>query len=126
MAVTHAAGVRDDLATVVRSAHDVGSGAAVLQIRESTTVIIEFPLGDPAFGAPASAIIALNGTPIEVNAEDSSAGVDNFVTRDKDGTQVLAGSVTAVGMGGDIEVTNINIADLQDCSIDSLTYEAAD
>jgi hypothetical protein len=32
--------------------------------------------------------------------------------------------VTATGMGGDIEVTNTNVANGQDCSLESLTYEA--
>jgi hypothetical protein len=128
MAVTHAAGVRNSLANVVGDAHDAGSaGDAVLQLRDGSTVIVEFDLPDPAFDtAPATAAgtITLQGVPIEVQAADDG-DVDNFVTRDQDGTIVLSGSVTAVGMGGDIEVTNVNIATGQDCSLESLTYEAA-
>lgn len=129
MAITHASGVRNSLANVVGDAHDVGTGGdAVLQLRDSSTVIVTFDLGDPAFDtAPATATgtIALQGTPIEATAGEDGE-VDNFVTRDKDAAQVLAGSVTAIGMGGDIEVTNVNIANGQDCELESLTYEAAD
>jgi hypothetical protein len=128
MAVTHDNATRNALANVVGDNHDVGSaGDAVLQLRDGSTVIVEFPLDDPAFDtAPATAtgIITAQGLPIEVQAGDEG-DIDNFVTRDKDGTQRLAGSVTAIGMGGDVEVTNPNIAPGQDCSLESLTYEAA-
>lgn len=126
MSVTHAGAIRDLLANVTGDAHDVGSaGAAVLQIRDSTTVLVEFPLEDPAFSTASSAdgIIAAAGTPIEVAAE-ADGDADNFVTLDQDGAIVLAGSVTGTGMGGDIEVTNPSIANLQDCSLETLTYEA--
>lgn len=128
MAVTHAAGVRNSLANVVGDAVDVGAGGdAVLQLRDGSTVIVEYPLDDPAFDtAPATAegTITAQGVPIEVQADDDG-DVDNFVIRDKDGGIVLQGSVTAIGMGGDIEVTNVNIATGQDCSLESLTYESA-
>jgi hypothetical protein len=128
MAVTHASGVRNALANVVGDAVDAGSaGAAVLRLRDSTTVIVEFPLDDPAFDtAPATAagVITLEGVPIEVTAV-ADGDVDNALILDQDAAQVLACSVTATGMGGDIEVTNTNIATGQDCSMESLTYTAA-
>ena len=125
MAVTHAAGVRDALAEVTRAAHAEGTtGEAVLQLRDDSAVVVEFEIGNTPFGAASSGVITLAGTPFDVTADDDGI-LDNFVTRDRDGAQVLAGSVTATGMGGDIEVTNTNVANLQDCSLDSLTYEAA-
>lgn len=126
MSITHAGGVRDDLANVVGDAHDAGSGTAVLEIRDDATVLITFPLDNPAFDtAPATSEgrITLQDTPIEVTAE-ADGDADNFVTRDRDGNIVLAGSVTATGMGGDIEVSNISVADNQPASLDSLTYDA--
>lgn len=128
MSIMHAAGVRNNLANVTGDAHDVGAGTAVLELRDGADIIVSFPLPNPAFDtAPATAAgtITLLGVPIEVQAIDASAAVDNFVTRDRAGTIVLSGSVTAVGMGGDIEVTNPNIATGQDCSLESLTYTAA-
>lgn len=128
MSITHANGVRNDLANVVGDAHDAGTaGAAVLQVREGTTVLVEFDLADPAFDtAPATStgIITLENTPIAVQAV-ATGEADNFVTRDKDGDIVISGSVTASGMGGDIEASNVNIATGQDCSLDSFSYTAA-
>ena len=128
MAITHAAGVRNSLANVVGDAADVGAGTAVIQLLDGAVVSVSFPLAATAFDtAPATAagIITLLGVPIEVTAAADAAALDNFILRDKDAAIVLQGSVTATGMGGDIEVTNVNVAENQDCSLESLTYEAA-
>ncbi len=125
MAVTHTTAIRNALADLVADAHDVGSGTSVIEFRDATTVIVSFDLAATAFGAASSGIVTLASVPISAAAE-ASGEVDNFITRDQDGTQILAGSITAVGMGGDIEVTNINIADEQDCELESLTYESPD
>lgn len=125
MAVTHASGIRDGIANLVADAHDVGSADdAVLELRDGSTVSVTFPLQDPAFGAASAAVVTAAGTPIEVQAEAAVSELDNFISRDQDGDPVLAGSVTMVGMGGDVEVTNTNVALGQDCSLESLTYEA--
>lgn len=127
MALTHTSAVRNSLANVVGDAHDAGSGTAVIRLRDSTTPVVDFDLANPAFDtAPATAagVITLEATPIAAAADDDGV-VDNFISLDRNGTQVLAGSVTATGMGGDIEVTNTNIALGQDCSLESLTYTAA-
>lgn len=126
MAVTHAAAVRDALATVVKEAHEAGTaGEATIVLRDDSTNIVIFEVGNTPFGSPSSGIITLGGTPHEAQAADSGE-VDNFITRDRDGATVLSGSVTATGMGGDIEVTNTNVAENQDCELTSLTYEAPD
>lgn len=127
MAITHATGIRNSLANVVGDAHDVGSGTAVVRLRDGSSTIVDFNLSNPAFDtAPASAVglITLQDVPISATAS-ADGEVDNFVTLDRDGADVLAGSVTAIGMGGDIEVTNVNVANGQDCELESLTYEAA-
>lgn len=126
MTVTHASGIRDAIANLVADAHDVGSGESggSLVLRDGSTAAVVFRFAGTAFGAASSAIVTLASTPIEETAADDAAELDNFLTRDKDDGQVLAGSITAVGMGGDIEVTNTNVAAGQDCSLESLTYEA--
>lgn len=129
MTIAHASGVRNSLANVVGDAADVGSGSDnMIEIRDGTTPVVRFPTNDTAAfdTAPATAtgVITLDDTPIEAAAIDDGASVDNFILKDKDGATVLTGSVTATGMGGDIEVTNTNIANGQDCSLESLTYTA--
>lgn len=128
MTLSHASGVRNSLANVVGDAHDAGSaGAAVVRLRDGSTTLFDFALPNPAFDtAPATAtgVITLQSTPIAASAV-ATGDVDNFVTRDRDGTQVLAGSVTATGMGGDIEVSNTSIANGQAGSLTSLSYTAS-
>lgn len=124
MSITHTTAIRNGLADYTADQHDVGGGTAVLEIRAGSTVLITFNLPNPAFSAASVGIATLLGVPIATTA--SASGVaDNFVTRNRAGTQILAGSVTAVGMGGDIQVSNTNIALSQQASLDSLTYEAA-
>lgn len=125
MAVTHSAGLRDDIADLVADAHDVGTGNGSLVLRDGSTAAVIFEFASTAFGSASSGVVTLASTPIEVTAADDAAELDNFITRDGDDATLLSGSVTAVGMGGDIEVTNTNVATGQDCSLESLTYEAS-
>lgn len=124
MSITHAMALRSAIADLVDSYVNAGSGTAKLRIRDGSTTVVDFDLDDPAFGAASSGIITLASTPIAAQAAAAGAEVDNFHLLDKDGTVVLSGSVTATGGGGDIEVTNTNIAQDQDCELDSLTYTA--
>ncbi len=124
MSVTHATAVRSALADLIDTLVNTGSGTAVLRLRDSTTTIVDFDLQDPAFGAASSGVITLEGTPIAATAE-ASGDVDNAQLLDQDGGTVLSCSVTGTGGGGDIEVSNVSIANGQDCSLTSLTYTAA-
>jgi hypothetical protein len=124
MSITHVTAVRNALADVIAAAVANGSAhAARLVIRQGTTTVVTFDLASTPFGAASSGIISANSLPIETLAEANGSAVDNFRLEDKDGGLVLSGSVTATGMGGDVEVTNTNIALNQDCSLESLSYE---
>lgn len=126
MAITHTTAIRNLLATVIKDAVVVGSAQeAKLNIRDGSTLVVSFDLDPTPFGAASGGVITANSLPIDAVAVASEPAVDNFQLLDQAGTLVLSGSVTAVGMGGDIEVTNTNIANGQDCSLESLTYEAA-
>lgn len=126
MSIVHANGVRNALANLIGTTTNTGGGTAKLQLKASATVVVAFDLPSPAFDtAPATGVgvISLAGTPIAKQAA-ASGNVDSFVLLDKGGSQVMSGSVTSAGMGGDIEVTNVNVAVSQDCSLSSLTYTA--
>lgn len=126
MAITHSTAVRNLLADVVGDACAVGSATeSKLNIRDASTLIVSFLLGNTPFGSPSSGVITASAPPVATNAVADGSSVDNFLLLDRDGTTILSGSVTATGMGGDIEVSNINIANNQDCELESLTYEAA-
>jgi len=123
MAVTHLTALRSILADAVDDHVNTGAGQSVLRLRDATTMIVAFDLGNPAFSVAVDGVLTLNGTPIEAQAE-ADGDVDNFQIVNRNGDVTLQGSVTAVGMGGDIEVTNISVANGQDCELESLTYEA--
>jgi hypothetical protein len=124
MSITHASGVRDSIADAVKAAFEVGSSQeAQIILRDGATVIVTFDLSSTPFGSASSGVITAANMPRDATAI-ADGDVDNFIAKDQAGSQVLAGSVTAVGMGGDIEVTNVSVANGQDCSLESLTYEA--
>lgn len=123
MSITHVTALRNTLADAVDAAINTGSGTATLTLRDSTSVLATFNLQNPAFGAAAGGVITLEGVPITTNAT-AAGDADNFQILDRDGTLLVSGSVTGSGGGGDIEVSNINIASGQLCSLDSLTYTA--
>lgn len=124
-AVTHVTALRNYMADAV-DAYIKSTGSAnadgTLRIRASTTTLVDFPFTD-GFGAASSGVITLQDVPIEVTAvADGTA--DNAQILDRGEAVAISCSVTATGMGGDIEVSNTSIATGQDCSLDSLTYES--
>lgn len=125
MAITHATATRNAIADAVDDQVNSGSGTAKLRLRDGTTTIVDFDLSNPAFGNASDGDIDLNGTPISGTAAATGV-VDGFQLLDRDGGVVLSGTVTATSGGGDIEVTNTNVASGQDCSLTSLTYSAPD
>lgn len=123
MAVTHVTTLRSVIADAVDAYINTGGGTAKVRLRDGTTTIVDFDLANPAFGAAASGVITLAGTPIDAQAV-AGGEVDNAQILDRGAALAISCSVTATGGGGDIEVTNVNIALDQDCSLTSLTYTA--
>jgi hypothetical protein len=124
MSVTHVTAVRSALADKVDDLINTGGGTAKVRLRATTTTIVDFNLANPAFGNAASGVITLASVPIAATA-GASGSVDNAQILDRGGSVVLSCSVTGSGGGGDIEVSNVSIANGQDCSLTSLTYTAA-
>ena len=124
MSVTHSTAARNTLADAIDTLINTGAGTAKLRLRASTTTIVDFDLANPAFGSASSGSMTLNSTPIAATA-GASGSVDNAQILDRNGTVVVSCSVTGSGGGGDIEVSNVSIANGQDCSLTSLSYAAA-
>lgn len=125
MAVTTVTALRNVLADAVDNyINTTGGGTAQTVLRDGVTTIVAFNEANPAFGAASGGTITLASVPIAANAS-ASGEVDNAILTARDGTTALSCSVTATGMGGDIEVSNVNIANGQACSLDSLTYTAS-
>lgn len=130
MAIAIVAGARNAAVDGVVDLADAGAAAAHLKIYSGSqnadpsvdpvgTLLVNYTLSDPAFGAAASGSAALSGTPKSTTA--SAAGTAGcFVLEDSNGANVLQGSVTATGGGGDLTLDNTSIASGQTVNITSL------
>jgi len=125
MAVTHVTALRSVIADAVDNylkTTGTGNADATVRLRDSTTNIVDF-LFTSGFGAAASGILTCQDVPIAAVAV-GTGDVDNAQILDRDDGLAISCSVTATGGGGDIEVDNVSIATDQNCSLESLTYEA--
>lgn len=105
---------------------DGGSGAGVLRIYSgsqpagpgtspSGTLLAEFVLSDPAFGASATGVATLDITPAVEDASANATGTAGYF-RLLDSTEaagtglgVVDGTVTATGGGGDVTLNTVSI-----------------
>lgn len=125
MAVTHPTAVRNILADAFDAYVNTGAGTAQLIVKDGATTVVAFDLPNPAFGAASGGVLTMNGTPNTENAIADGPSIDSFQIVNRDGTLAASGSITGPGGGGDIEASNTNVADLQECELTSLTYAAA-
>lgn len=126
MALTHSAAARNGLADYIDSL--VPGGNIVFQTSGNSD-LVEFTLANPAFDAAGSAggnsdgVMTLEDTPITAAASGTGTAA-KFRLRNSSDTDVVIGTITATGMGGDIEIDNTSIASGQDVELTSLTYAA--
>src|SRR5262245_41213015 len=98
MAVTHSTALRNVLADAVDNyINTTGGGTAQVLILDSSTTLVAFNLGNPAFGSASSGTITLSGTPIgPANAvADGTADIGQITNRA--GTASVFCSVTGTG-----------------------------
>ena len=123
MGVTHPQAVRDGVCNFVVDQIDEGvppgrlvfltaGGAAVATLTFST----------PAFGPAASGVAVANAIASDINAIGGTTTKAEF--RNAAGTPKAQCSVTVIGGGGDIQLTDVDIDVGQTLSISSLAYEA--
>ncbi|ULQ45880.1 hypothetical protein JN531_012295 [Flagellatimonas centrodinii] len=127
MAISHSNAARNAMADAVDAQVNTGSADAsgdfVLIASGGPTDLVSIVLQDPAFGAAASGVITLAGTPLS-NTASATGTTDTFEIRDKDNGVVIDGTVTATGGGGDVEIDNTSIASGQTVELSSLTWTA--
>jgi hypothetical protein len=119
MAITHIVGTRNSLADQIDA--DIGA-AGVLRLLDDTVTLLDIAFSNPAFGAAASGVITVTGTPSGSVATGGT--VDKFEFRSSGGA-IVFGSVTAVSGGGDLEITNTVLVASDTVTVTSLTYTAA-
>jgi hypothetical protein len=107
MALTLETGLRDDLANQIDDSINTG-GAGNLKFETSGDVeVATINFQNPAFGAAATGVITLQGTPLEDSNADAGT-IEHFSIYAGSTTKQLEGVVLVAG--GDINITSLVIA----------------
>jgi len=120
MSVTLTTGARDGANDGIVDLIDVGSGTAQLEIWTTGfgTLLAELPLSNPAFTASSGGVSTANTITDDSDANDSGTAAV-FRIDDRDGTEVLRGSVGT--SGEDINFNTVLFVAGDTISITSLT-----
>lgn len=129
MALTHVTTVRNALADAINTAINAGPAAGKLKIYKTSidnptdaNLLVALVLTDPAAPAASGGVLTFSAV-ATVNA--TAAGTASlFVIVDSTNAEVLRGTVTATGGGGDITITNTNIAVGDPISVTSVSWTA--
>lgn len=124
MTLTHPTAARNYLADAHDDYVNTGSGTAVLQILEGSTVLCEMNLSNPAFGDASSGTIELNSTPLTGTVTETGVA-DAYQVVNANGDVAHSGSITSEGGGGDIELNYISLTKGFGVYITSYSYTAA-
>jgi hypothetical protein len=125
MALTHATATKNAATDAVVDLLDAGSSDANGDLVFMTSGDVEVAtcaLSDPAFGASSSG--TATAASISDDTDATGGTVALFKLQDKDNTEVLRGSVTGTGGGGDIEISSTSVGAGDTVSVSSLTYTA--
>lgn len=120
MALTLETGLRDDLANQIDDSVNTGGGTATLVFETAAdAAVATIDLQNPAFGAAATGVITLQGTPLE---DSSAVGgtvaqfsiFDRAVAKQLEGVVLVAGgdinmTSLVVGAGDTVELTSFSI-----------------
>lgn len=124
-AITHTTATRNTLADTVVDLIDVGTTNPQGQLVIMTSGDVEVAtlnMSNPAFGAAAAGVATASAISDDTSATGGTAALFKLV--DRDGTEIVRGTVTATGGGGDIELSSVSIGAGDTVSISSLTYTA--
>lgn len=132
MAVRLATATRNALADAVTTRADSGTGAATIKVYTGSqpasandaatgTLLATFTCSDPSFGAAASGVITLAGTPKTATAAATGTAGWFRLESNTAVTTVIDGSVTASGGGGDMTLDNTSITSGQTVNLTSGT-----
>jgi hypothetical protein len=127
MALTHVTAIRNSLADLVVDAIDVGTTDAQGDLVIMTSGDVEVAtinLSATSFGAASSGTATMADVPLsDTNATGGTAAL--FMFQDRDNNEVVRGSVTATGGGGDLQLSSTTIGATDTVTINSFTYSAS-
>lgn len=128
MPLTHVTALRNSLANLVVDAIDIGttdpSGDLELGTATFAAILATLVFSNPAFGAAAAGSAVAAAITADNNAAGTGVAVV-FRIRDRFNAEVLQGSVTATGGGGDIQLSSTTINPADTIAITSMTYVAS-
>jgi hypothetical protein len=128
---------RSTLADAIKTAIDAGAGAGKIRVYNGSqpagpdtaisgqTLLAEYTLADPSFGAAVTGVITLLGTPRSTTGV--AAGTASwFRALDSTNVAVVDGSVSATGGGGDLQLntTTISVGVAVDLTAGTITMPA--
>lgn len=119
MAVTHPVGQRNGLADFI--VDQLNNGFVEFQTAGSVEVAT-CGFGATAFGAAASGVATANTLTPDASATGGTTSKAELQTSGS--AAVVLCSVTAIGGGGDIEITSVAVAATEEVDVTSLTYTA--
>lgn len=97
-----------------------GSPGATANATPAGTLLATVAFADPAFGAPASGVASATDPAAVTGGAAGAAGC--FLVEDSDGNNVMDGTVTATGGGGDLQLATTTISVGVTVDITSFTY----
>ena len=124
MAVTHVDSVRQTITDAAVDAIDAGTtdttGDLIFMTSGNTTCARLAWSATPAFGTAVSGVATMNA----INSDTSALGgtVALFKFQNRNNVEVMRGTVTATGGGGDIVLSSVALSPGDTVSISSLTY----
>src|SRR5688572_20642676 len=126
MAITLATATRTAVCDAIVDLADAGAGAATIQIATAAfaSILATITCSDPAYGAAASGVAALSGTPLQDTSADAGGTAAVWRLRDSNNVVVFDGPVATSG-GGDINLSN-NARDAALTAIRTLMAGACD
>lgn len=125
-AVTHVNSVRTSMGDAAVDAIDAGTtdttGDLIFMATGDSTCARLAWSATPAFGATTSGVATMNA----INNDTSALGgtVSLFKFQNRNNVEVMRGTVTQTGSGGDIELSSVVLSPGDTVSISSLTYTA--
>ena len=124
MGVTHPQAVRTGVANFVVDQIDEGtpSPGKLVFLTAGGAVVATLTFANPAFGPAASGVAVANAIASDINAVGGTTTKAEL--RNSAGVLKAACSVTVIGGGGDIQLTDVDIDPGQTLSISTLAYEA--
>ncbi len=125
MALTHSTAAKNAATDAVVDLIDAGSGDAngdLVFMTAGSAEVATLAFSATAFGNASSGVATANAITSDINATGGTVAL--FKIQNKSNTEVLRGTVTASGGGGDIEMSSTGVGAGDTVAVSSLTYEA--